>query len=474
MIKLMIMPLAISVVFTAFLTAPLFGQTVVDSITYPASFRPWSLAIYETGDKLFVRDRDEKLLVYDGTSLSLLADLPVAYRPGYSGTIIHEQGGKLYATAWYPLADSITVVNTVTNELIGYIQVKSPSGYFAKDEDLGRVYNIGGFPDKYLYVIDVFTDSIIESIPLSGGAIINGIDVNPVTHEVFIGYMTVNSGEKLDVVDGLKLTCITMDSPNGHGMVVNWLENKVYRELGSLDGFWVYDRDIDSVTNYVTGNDATVEVFNPTTNRVHTSSEVNGESTIIECASDSSFDIPLFSGAVCVGIHYTSNHVYYVGYDSIAVLEGSTLEWLAKIPNIWVEKPNVFDIAINQTTGRVFVSYSDGLGASNSIIVIEDIAEGTKGENEVLAVPKDYFLSQNFPNPYNPATTIEFSLPKTEQVRIEVFNTLGQKVATLLDKQMPVGFHEVKFNAQDLPGGIYVYRIVAGDFIAKRKCLLLK
>ena len=88
--------------------------------------------------------------------------------------------------------------------------------------------------------------------------------------------------------------------------------------------------------------------------------------------------------------------------------------------------------------------------------------------------PTEYTLEQNFPNPFNPSTTIKFALPKTEEVKIEVFNAIGQKVTTLLDKQMSKGIHEVLFDAPNLPSGVYVYKIDAGDFIAKRKCLLLK
>ena len=71
-------------------------------------------------------------------------------------------------------------------------------------------------------------------------------------------------------------------------------------------------------------------------------------------------------------------------------------------------------------------------------------------------------------------TKIKFALPKSEKVVIDVFNALGQRIRTLLDKQMPGGSHEVKFTAQDLPSGIYVYKITAGEFVALKKCLLLK
>jgi hypothetical protein len=89
-------------------------------------------------------------------------------------------------------------------------------------------------------------------------------------------------------------------------------------------------------------------------------------------------------------------------------------------------------------------------------------------------LPKDFILFQNYPNPFNTSTTIKFALPKTEKVKVEVFNVLGQKVATLVYKQMPANFHEIEFNAMDLPSGIYTYRILAGKFQAVKKMLFIK
>ncbi len=89
-------------------------------------------------------------------------------------------------------------------------------------------------------------------------------------------------------------------------------------------------------------------------------------------------------------------------------------------------------------------------------------------------LPDKFTLFQNYPNPFNPSTKIKFELPKQKDVLIKVFNTLGQKVAILLNKQMPAGYHEVKFNAQNLPSGVYIYKIEVGQYTAIRKCLLLK
>jgi hypothetical protein len=93
-------------------------------------------------------------------------------------------------------------------------------------------------------------------------------------------------------------------------------------------------------------------------------------------------------------------------------------------------------------------------------------------ENDVPAV---YALFQNYPNPFNPVTTIKFSVPGSQKVTIQVCNILGQTVATLLDKPVSAGEHEVKFDGQYLPSGIYFYRMeAAGGFQSVKKMILLK
>jgi photosystem II stability/assembly factor-like uncharacterized protein len=88
--------------------------------------------------------------------------------------------------------------------------------------------------------------------------------------------------------------------------------------------------------------------------------------------------------------------------------------------------------------------------------------------------PSKYHLAQNYPNPFNPSTTIPFSIPKTAHVSIEIYNTIGQKVSTLVDKQINAGNHEIVFNAKNLSSGVYYYKITAGDYQQVKKMVLLK
>ena len=101
-------------------------------------------------------------------------------------------------------------------------------------------------------------------------------------------------------------------------------------------------------------------------------------------------------------------------------------------------------------------------------VVITGITE-REGE-----VPQQFMLCQNFPNPFNPSTTIRYGLPQRSQVTLSVFNTLGQQAALLQDGEQEAGYHEVKFDGSGLSSGVYFYRIQAGSFIQTRKLLLVR
>ncbi|OQY75377.1 MAG: hypothetical protein B6D44_01700 [Ignavibacteriales bacterium UTCHB2] len=93
---------------------------------------------------------------------------------------------------------------------------------------------------------------------------------------------------------------------------------------------------------------------------------------------------------------------------------------------------------------------------------------------EVEIIPAKFELSQNFPNPFNPSTTIRFSLPKETQLKINIYNTLGELVQTLAEGTYEAGYHKVTFNASNLPSGAYIYRIESADFMQVRKMVLIK
>jgi Secretion system C-terminal sorting domain len=88
--------------------------------------------------------------------------------------------------------------------------------------------------------------------------------------------------------------------------------------------------------------------------------------------------------------------------------------------------------------------------------------------------PQNFMLSQNYPNPFNPTTKIQYSITKASNVRLAVYNILGQEVSVLVNRYKGVGTYEVDFDASNLASGIYIYRIEAGDQVVSKKMTLLK
>ena len=88
--------------------------------------------------------------------------------------------------------------------------------------------------------------------------------------------------------------------------------------------------------------------------------------------------------------------------------------------------------------------------------------------------PVLFNLEQNYPNPFNPSTIISYSIPKAGNVRLTIFNSLGQKVADLVDKYQQAGKHNVEFDPKNISSGIYYYSLAAGNHEKTRKMILLK
>jgi photosystem II stability/assembly factor-like uncharacterized protein len=121
--------------------------------------------------------------------------------------------------------------------------------------------------------------------------------------------------------------------------------------------------------------------------------------------------------------------------------------------------------------------FKDGYGwavGGNGLVLRTEDGASWVDQNTGKTYPNKFSLSQNYPNPFNPSTKITFVLPKAESVKIEIYNTLGQRVKTILNQHMKAGSHDVEFNGQNLSSGIYYYRIEAGEFQDVKKMILLR
>ncbi len=119
--------------------------------------------------------------------------------------------------------------------------------------------------------------------------------------------------------------------------------------------------------------------------------------------------------------------------------------------------------------------------ANNENIVSLDTLEVRTDPNFITsaemmaALPDEFELNQNYPNPFNPTTVIRYGVPQSSEVRLEVFDMLGRKVAMLVNgERQRAGWHQVNFDASRLASGMYLYRIVAGKYVQTKKMMLIK
>ncbi|HQT91070.1 MAG TPA: alpha-amylase family glycosyl hydrolase [Candidatus Kryptobacter bacterium] len=172
--------------------------------------------------------------------------------------------------------------------------------------------------------------------------------------------------------------------------------------------------------------------------------------TITLIGSGSSANVNFPSGAVD-GKVYFMNDVYNQKSDSL-IFSGGQANFSTTLPAygtaVYVLSDSVISMTFPTITG---VKPAIGSG-----------------------LPTQYALSQNYPNPFNPTTTIRYSLPSRSQVRLDVYNTLGQLVRTLVSSEQNAGMHEVVFSGNGLASGVYFYKLTAGSFMKVDKMLMLK
>ncbi len=117
------------------------------------------------------------------------------------------------------------------------------------------------------------------------------------------------------------------------------------------------------------------------------------------------------------------------------------------------------------------------VGNDGDLVAVDGIKllgfTSTDIENEEIVVT-EFKLSQNFPNPFNPSTTIKYSIPEASKVSLTIFNLLGEKVSTLVNEVKSAGSYNVDFNASNLSSGVYLYKLQAGSFMQTQKMILLK
>lgn len=155
---------------------------------------------------------------------------------------------------------------------------------------------------------------------------------------------------------------------------------------------------------------------------------------------------------------------------------GNSDEWFDLYNNtpdsIYAQNNNWGVNNIDSVEARIFHQPDDSTLGLGFVIYTPIIMTNLSQEMEI--VPADFLLEQNFPNPFNPETTIRFSIPRYSEVKLEVYDINGKLVSTLLSGEFSEGTYSVRLNASGLASGIYVYKLTSDNFTASKKLLLLK
>jgi hypothetical protein len=206
-----------------------------------------------------------------------------------------------------------------------------------------------------------------------------------------------------------------------------------------------------------------------------------------------------------------SGAIYGAGLDLKNDFISSITEPLAKVmlkdkksnetlKDIWVNDPSMLNQIKNGTFGEfrdIFLDLNNYLGKTvyvqvemigesknikplivDDYLILKDstsIAENLAKKNySDYALPTEYTLMQNFPNPFNPNTTITFFLPVAQYTTLKIYNVLGKEVKTVVNENLKEGYHSVDINMSNEPSGVYLYSLSAGNFRETKKLLLLK
>jgi len=152
--------------------------------------------------------------------------------------------------------------------------------------------------------------------------------------------------------------------------------------------------------------------------------------------------------------------------DSVAKTIDGGVNWY-RVPTSIAGKPFKSNFFVNDSVGWI-VGY-DGI-----------ILKTTSG-GEILTnvyydsdIPEYFSLYQNYPNPFNPTTTIKYQLGNDGYVSLKVFNTLGEEVAELVNEFKRAGSYDLTFNAENLPSGMYVYKLTSGNYVESKKMIMMK
>jgi hypothetical protein len=238
--------------------------------------------------------------------------------------------------------------------------------------------------------------------------------------------------------------------------------------------------------------DSSVTISAPSSGKLHYSLATGGTSALyLNCS------MPISGSPDAIGIHvYGDGRGHWLrGEFEDMDVEKFLVNFTDATPGIdWTNSWRYLEVPLEEavphwgnpsailtfpiTWKKIYLAETDDAQKDSGTVFLDDFTasfiETDIEDNPQPQMPELFRLEQNYPNPFNPSTHISFHLIASADVRVDVYNTLGQHVRTLLNKNMTPGRHMVHFDAGDLASGVYLYRMKAGDFQQIKKMVFIK
>ena len=199
-----------------------------------------------------------------------------------------------------------------------------------------------------------------------------------------------------------------------------------------------------------------------------------------DVSTSGNYDVSLHLMAPALGV---GNFIMDVSAEGVVILDDFDVNTTAG--GTFLAHIETFTVNVSDGTLDLdFVTVNKAAIVCAIEVVEQSNAPSLRKETPLLEpivsdIPREFHLFQNYPNPFNPETEIRFQLPEASRLIVTIFNTLGQEIRTLMDRQYEPGFHSIRWDSKDnygnpVPSGIYFYQLQAGSFYQVKKMSLLK
>jgi hypothetical protein len=510
--------------FIPVLYAPVYAATDIDSLPYTIS---------SSGEYQISQD----LSISSGTGINIEADNVTLYGTETGTRIVYSVSGSGTAIEISERRENILIRDLTLHQQGVYLNSKGITGSSLQSFVADNVtINVKSGVSTAGYGFDVSGDSSSHiqncSLNISGESRFYGIDspssmkihdctftvsnhsnpsqypyviYNPSNSEIYKNDFDIN-GAKVNVFGSWG-----GDNNLIYGNIINYSctdGGRVFLMNGGADGWDIYDNTIIVTSNTaesqyvlrirgIDGNSADNNLFH------HNTVDISGTSGEIYAISlgDNS---PMYGNKIYSNLLKSNTNVvnFYSSNADDTEIFCNDIQALGSAFSISISYRTPDNVKIFNNTYSteradeklVYVTTSaTGVTFCDSDITGSDLSGGgTVNINPVICQPdkcsglpttldgdiepkiKDYKLSQNYPNPLNPSTTIRFEIPETNEVTLKIYDVTGKEVAILVNEVKKAGSYNINFNASQLSSGVYFYRLQAGSFILVKKLMLLK